>query len=105
MVRQLPVVLLQTVGKQRLQHYRHAVVQRLALGRQQTAVGYLLRQRMLEEIGCLWWQSTRIEELSPGQGSEMGRELPLREPHNLPEQLATHFTPNDGPDLEDIFRF
>src|SRR4030095_9909544 len=67
MVRQCPVVLLQAIGKQRLQRYRHAVVQRLALGRQQTAIGYLLRQRMLEEIGCLWRQSTRIEELSPGQ--------------------------------------
>src|SRR4029450_6910399 len=53
MVRQLPVVLLQAIGKQRLQRYRHAGVQRLALGRQQTAIGYLLRQRMLEEIGCL----------------------------------------------------
>jgi hypothetical protein len=49
----LPVVLLQAVGKQRLQRHCHAAVQRLALGHQQTAVGYLLRQRMLEEIGCL----------------------------------------------------
>ena len=81
------------------------MVQRLALGRQQTAVGHLLRQSMLEEIGCLWRQATRIEELSPGQGSEMGRELPLREPRNLPEQLAAHFATNDCPDLEDIFGF
>ena len=83
-VRQRPVVFLQAVGEQRLQCHRHAVVEFSAPGREQTAVGRLLRKGVLEHVRGLRRHAPRVEQLGLSEGGKMRRQLRLRQPRDLP---------------------
>jgi len=103
MVRQRPVVFLQTVGEQRLQRHRNAVVQFLALSREQTTVGCILGKGMLEHVRRLRRHAPRVEQLGVWESGQMSRQLPLCQPRHFSKQCLAPLTAHDRSDLEHTF--
>ena len=93
---------LDEIGEILFEHRGNASVQLLAPGPQQGAVGGVLHQRVLEQVGGVGWDASTEQEARLGQLGESGSQLrfrPLRHPFN---QVVAEFAAQDRANLGDF---
>ena len=103
MVRQAFDLLDHPLGRERFEGLNNARVQHPPLLQQETTVGYLVRQGVLEGVFLLGEQAGLIQELCRLQMRQAAVQRRLGHIRNGPQQGEGHVRANHGSGLEQVF--
>ena len=101
MVGEAVVRFLETIGEQPLERLARSCVEIAPACRQETVVGHLLSQRVLEHVGAFRPTSPLIEELLVGEQRRVALERARSPPDGL-DELPRELPTEDGSRLEDV---